>query len=479
MEQKSLLKKIKAQHILIIGDLLLDEYILGNCSRLSPEAPVPIIHASGFRSTLGGAANTAANIVALGAKATLIGIIGNDESGRQLRATAKAEKIYLRPILDGRPTIKKTRILGQKQQLLRIDFEETHAMDKRSEQKTLLEIKSQIAKNDLIIFSDYAKGVFSKSLCQKALQAAHQAKKRVIIDPRPNHASFYKSCDYITPNWSEALQLISEPGLESTDTNIKQVAEEIRTNFKTNVLLTLGPKGLYFLSKTGKESFLLPTESLEVFDVSGAGDTVAAVFALGLASGLSHNSAVRLANKAAGIVVGKMGTAVVTPDELFGIDPYKTRIISRNALEPLSKKLKSQGKKVVTINGSFDLLHNGHVHILREAKSRGDVLLVGLNSDTSVKKYKGKDRPMISEKQRAEMLLALECVDYVHIFNESVPMPFIKKIKPHVHANGSEYGMDCIEAETVKKNGGEIYVVEKIKGFSTSEIINKIRKLSN
>jgi D-beta-D-heptose 7-phosphate kinase/D-beta-D-heptose 1-phosphate adenosyltransferase len=256
-----------------------------------------------------------------------------------------------------------------------------------------------------------------------------------------------------------------------------EVAVKIKNTFNTGVLLTLGSKGVFFLAKDSDESFYLPTQSQEVFDVSGAGDTVVAVFALALSAGLSFKESVRLSNQAAGAVIGKMGTVTVTPEDLEGVKDPKHRLLSRKDLRPVASFLKSREKKIVTVNGSFDLLHYGHLHILKQARRQGDILIVGLNSDSSVKKLKGSSRPLIQEKHRAEMLLALEYVDYVHIFNEEVPMPFLEEIRPHVHVNGSEYGHQCIEAKTVKKNGGKIHVVKKIKGFSTSALLKSILKL--
>jgi D-beta-D-heptose 7-phosphate kinase/D-beta-D-heptose 1-phosphate adenosyltransferase len=254
------------------------------------------------------------------------------------------------------------------------------------------------------------------------------------------------------------------------------VAEKIKKKYKSGVLLTLGSKGVFFLDKDSDESFYMPTRSREVFDVSGAGDTVVAVFSLSLAAGLSFRDSVKLANQAAGAVVGKMGTAVVVPEDLEETKDRKHRLLSRSDLKPLSAFLKSRTKKIVTVNGSFDLLHHGHLHLLKKTRAQGDVVICGINNDSSVKKLKGPDRPLIKAKDRAEMLLALEYVDYVHIFNEETPMPFLEEIKPHVHVNGSEYGRNCIEAETVKKNGGKIYIVKKIRGFSTTALLERIGK---
>ena len=221
--------------------------------------------------------------------------------------------------------------------------------------------------------------------------------------------------------------------------------------------------------------FRLPTLAREVFDVSGAGDTVVAALALARAAGADLESAARLANRAAGVVVGKLGTAIVSPDELLDDWSAENRLVTRDQLAALSARHKAKGHIVVTLNGAFDLLHAGHLHIIAEARQQGDVLIVGLNSDASIRRYKGAHRPIIPERDRAAMLLALAAVGYVHIFDEPVPMPFLEAVKPHVHVNGSEYGSECIEASVVRAHGGRILVVDKVTGLSTSEILDRIR----
>ena len=240
------------------------------------------------------------------------------------------------------------------------------------------------------------------------------------------------------------------------------------------MVLTLGAHGISFCSRTGDEEFAMPTLAREVFDVSGAGDTVVAAFALARASGADHAVAVTIANKAASVVVGKFGTATVTPEEILH-DSDALRLVPRPALAQLAATLRAKGKRIVTINGSFDILHNGHLHILNEARKRGDVLIVGLNSDASVRSYKGASRPIVPERRRAEMLLALRMVDYVHVFNEPDPIAFLKELRPDVHVNGSEYGENCIERETVTRGGGLIHIVNRIPGLSTSRLVDAVQ----
>jgi D-beta-D-heptose 7-phosphate kinase / D-beta-D-heptose 1-phosphate adenosyltransferase len=324
------------------------------------------------------------------------------------------------------------------------------------------------------VVSDYAKGLLSTRLAQRIIQKTHEAGRQVVVDPRPQHRDCYVGCDYLTPNWKESRALLRLPEAEPTAEATAAVARSLAAELGTNVVLTLGPHGMMFCNRDGGEQFAVPTLAREVFDVSGAGDTVVAAFALAVASGADHATAMGIANRAASVVVGKFGTATVTAEEILR-DTDALRLVPRHALSQLATTLRARGKRIVTINGSFDILHNGHLHILNEARQRGEVLIVGLNSDASVKSYKGPSRPIVSERQRAEMLLALRMVDYVHIFDEPDPIAFIKELSPDVHVNGSEYGEDCIESETVKRLGGTIHIVGRIPGLSTSNLVNQVQ----
>jgi len=303
---------------------------------------------------------------------------------------------------------------------------------------------------------------------------AHEAGRPVIVDPRPQNRECYSGCDYLTPNWKESRALLRLPDAEPSADLTAETARALATELGTHVVLTLGPHGMMFCSRNGEEQFAVPTLAREVFDVSGAGDTVVAAFALARACGADHATAVAIANRAASVVVGKFGTATVTSEEMLH-DTDALRLVPRRALAQLAATLRAKGKRIVTINGSFDILHNGHVHILNEAHKRGDVLIVGLNSDGSVRRHKGASRPIVPERRRAEMLLALRMVDYVHVFNEPDPIAFLKELRPDVHVNGSEYGEHCIERETVTRGGGEIYVVNRIPGLSTSRLVEGVQ----
>jgi D-beta-D-heptose 7-phosphate kinase / D-beta-D-heptose 1-phosphate adenosyltransferase len=480
MDISTALAGFSRQTLLVLGDVFVDEYLTGDCSRLSPEAPVPILHIDEGKTKRvpGGAANTAANITSLGGSAVLIGLIGEDAGGEAFQALMRKHGVRLIPVSDGRPTILKTRLVGSRQQLLRMDREDTRPISAKTIQFILAALESELPACSAVVIPDYAKGILSAELFSEVLKRAHAAGKSVIVDPRPQHAKLYVGCDYLTPNWKESLGLLGEGESLCTPEALQRVGKALVAKLQSNILLTLGPQGMAFFGRDG-EHFAMPTVAREVYDVSGAGDTVVAAFALAHAVKLSHADAASLANRAAGVVVGKLGTATVTREELLAYDAGEARLLSRTQLAPLARALKAQGKRIVTLNGSFDLLHAGHVFILEQARAQGDVLIVGLNSDASVKRYKSPDRPIIGESDRAKMLLSLRCVDFVHVFDEDVPMPFLSEIKPDVHVNGSEYGPDCIEAPTVRQNGGRIHIVDKIPGLSTSAVLDRIRALKS
>jgi D-beta-D-heptose 7-phosphate kinase/D-beta-D-heptose 1-phosphate adenosyltransferase len=461
------------QRVLVLGDAIVDEYVYGDCRRLSPEAPVPVLRVTQTRQALGGAANTAANVVSLGGRATLIAIAGPDAAGATLRQCAVDAGIDLRVIDNGQATLRKTRVVGQHQQLVRLDYEDFPKLTPEVEGKIWQAFEAHVRLCDIVVISDYAKGLVSEALAQGVIRYAHELGLSVVVDPRPQHRDWYIGCDYLTPNWNEALALLGWTDADPKPEGITKVAEAVAAELRTNVVLTLGPHGIAFCSRNAEERFSQPTLALEVFDVSGAGDTVVAAFSLARATGSNHVTAVALANRAASVVVAKFGTATVSQDDLMQQSDSR-RLVTRQQLAPLAATLRAKGKRIVTINGSFDVLHAGHLFILNEARRRGDVLVVGLNSDASVRAYKGPDRPIIPQNQRAEMLSALRVVDYVHIFDELDPIAFLEQVRPDVHVNGAEYGEACVESEAVRRFGGRLQLVDRILGLSTSGLIDAL-----
>jgi D-beta-D-heptose 7-phosphate kinase/D-beta-D-heptose 1-phosphate adenosyltransferase len=462
------------RRVLVLGDAILDEYLTGECSRISPEAPVPVLKVNSRRTVLGGAANTAANIVSLGGRATLICLTGADEGGAVLARSALDAGVDLLPVTHDAATLRKARVVSHQQQMMRLDYEDVRPLAPGVEADVIRHFEAALPAHDVVVISDYAKGFLSPAIARAVIERSHAAGRPVIVDPRPQHRDCYAGCDYITPNWKEARALLRLPDAESSPDAFADIAVALGRDLDTNIVLTLGPHGIAFCSRDGAEQFSQPTLAQEVFDVSGAGDTVVAAFALSCAAGADHVTAVAIANKAASVVVAKFGTATVTPEEIL-YDADRQRLVNRHGLAPLGATLRARAKRIVTINGSFDVLHSGHLYILSEARRQGDVLLVGLNSDASIRGHKGPNRPVVPERQRADILLALRMVDYVHIFDEPDPRAFLEEVRPDVHVNGAEYGEDCIERRTVTDAGGVIHLVPRIPGLSTTGLLRALQ----
>jgi rfaE bifunctional protein kinase chain/domain len=318
MELATALNRFSQQTVLVLGDVFVDEYLMGDCSRLSPEAPVPILRIDEGKTKRvpGGAANTAANIASLGSQVVLIGLIGADSGAETFKNLMQQHGVTLTPVNDGRPTMLKTRLVGSRQQLLRLDREETHPISSATEDAVLALVDRELPRCSIVVMPDYAKGFLTPRLMREVLSRAHAAGKQIVLDPRPQHAALYVGFDYLTPNWKESLGLLGESESTScTPEATTRVGQALVQKLQANILLTLGPQGMAFFGRDG-EHFAMPTEAREVYDVSGAGDTVVAAFALARAAGCAHDVAVALANRAAAVVVGKRGTATVTPDEL-------------------------------------------------------------------------------------------------------------------------------------------------------------------
>jgi rfaE bifunctional protein kinase chain/domain len=311
-----LLQRVAGRRVLVVGDIILDEYLDGEAARISPEAPVPVLRFSEQHGVLGGAANTAANVASLGGRATLVGLVGDDDAGAEVRRLCGDASIELEAVSDGRETTRKVRIVSRQQQLLRVDYEATAEVDSSCRGRLLDAVGAHVAGADVVVISDYAKGVLSQPLLDEIRAAAAAAKRPVVVDPRPRNAAFYTGCDYLTPNWKEALALAGEADTDPTPDAIRQIGGRLRDRFLAGVLLTLGARGMVFFPKDGSAAIEAAAEAREVFDVSGAGDTVVAAFALALAGGCPAVDAVWLANRAAAVVVGKRGTATATPLEL-------------------------------------------------------------------------------------------------------------------------------------------------------------------
>lgn len=466
------LNKIRESKVLVIGDIMLDKYHIGSVKRISPEAPVPVVRVTRSYSVLGGAANLARNLVGLGSTPYIVGIVGDDNNGESVKKMFKELGITAMVETTDLPTITKTRIIGNDQQVARIDFEEERVkLHNNIEKRVIDSVRSVIDKIDIIVISDYGKGLCNDTICSEIINLALKNGKEVIVDPKGTNWSKYKNASIITPNIKE-LSDISNREIHNKDSEINAASNEIieRYNLKS-ILVTRSEMGMSYIDKD--QVIAIPTEAKEVFDVSGAGDTVVATLAAALAAKFPLNDAIYLANKAAGIVVGKIGTSPIIFHELQSelyISNSDNKILTKDEIPNLLKILSLEDKKIVFTNGCFDILHKGHVTYLQKAKKLGDILILGLNSDASVRRLKGENRPINDERARAEVMASLASIDYVVIFEEDTPFEVIKAIKPDILVKGGDYKIEDIVGREYAK---ETTTIPFVDGFSTTSIITK------
>ena len=458
----------KSQRVLVIGDIILDVYYKGIVERISPEAPIPIIHVKEISYTLGGAANVVQNIAALGATAIAIGVIGEDLNGDVINGLFHKSVKNLLLRLPGHPTTSKIRAVSGNQQIVRMDFEESvKYTDELLEQLSYL-IKNELPNIDVVVISDYNKGVVNKGLTDMIISNCKQLKIPVIVDPKGNNWDKYIDADVVTPNISELSDIVKLK-IPNINNDILMHGNCIRNKYSIGELIvTRSHLGVTRIGDGIVEH--IPTDAKEVFDVCGAGDTFISVLSIALAGKISMDNSIYLANKAAGIVVGKIGTATVTVEELFTTRAVYGKLI--DSINPI-KKLMTQGKQVVFTNGCFDILHVGHVAYLKEAKNLGDILVVGVNSDASIKRLKGDLRPVNNLSDRILLLEALECVDYIIAFDSDSPLDLIASIGPDILVKGGDYlGREIIGSEYAK----QVKLINFLDGYSSTNIINKIRE---
>jgi len=478
-----LVEQLPNAKVLCIGDVMLDRFVYGSVTRISPEAPIPIIRVERESAMLGGAGNVTRNATALGASVRFLSLVGDDLPGREVMeyvANDKGVEPYIQ-IERSRPTTIKTRYIAGGQQLLRSDNETTATLASATI-SNLSALAAQLAPDvSAIVLSDYGKGVLHGDVVATTIAAARKAGKPVIVDPKGTDYSIYRGATVVTPNRAEAL---AATGIEiHSDEDAIAAATKIITECGIeNVLLTRSQDGMTLVTSTG-EAIHLPTEAREVFDVSGAGDTVVACLASAIAGGASLSDAARIANVAAGIVVGKIGTAVVYPDELISVLHHHDLMIGEAKLMPLDRMVdrverwRRKGYKVGFTNGCFDLLHPGHLSLLQQARSNCDRLIVGLNSDASVKRLKGEARPVQSEAARAAVLGSLETVSGVVIFGEDTPITVIEALKPDILVKGADYTIDkVVGADIVQGYGGKVVLANLADGFSTTSTIARINQ---
>ncbi|MGV8947860.1 MAG: D-glycero-beta-D-manno-heptose-7-phosphate kinase [Candidatus Paracaedibacter sp.] len=473
-------------HILCLGDLMLDRFVYGMVSRISPEAPVPVLKINRDFLALGGAGNVVRNLSALGCQTTFIGVTGKDDSGQKVKELlTNLPNVTAHLINEGRTPIK-SRFISHSQQLLRVD-DEVMAMPTQATIAALKEaVMSNLPSAKVIILSDYGKGSLPPELCQYVIGAAKSAGIPVIVDPKGQDYSRYQGATLLTPNEKELSEVASYQ-LQS-DEDVFQAMVEVKDRFDCNaVLVTRGAKGMTLLSplKPGEENqpLHIPTQAREVFDVSGAGDTVIATLAAAISIGNSLEDAAWLANVAGGIVVGKVGTAVVDHEELAAAI-LKTETITPSKIMSLDDAnhyvhlWRRQGLTIGFTNGCFDLLHLGHLHSLEQCKKACDRLIVGLNTDCSIKRYKGESRPIQTEIVRAHVLAALEYVDGVILFEDDTPLALIEALLPDTLFKGADYTVDTVVgAEVVQLNGGKVHLIDLKPGYSTTATVEKLRQV--
>lgn len=463
--------------ILVIGDLMIDHYLWGSSNRISPEAPVPIVNIDSENITLGGAGNVINNLVSLGADVDIISVIGECAASKELRDILFSINVstqYL-VIQKNRITSKKSRVIASQQQVARYDLESNEEINNKS-QAAILEIFQKIVLNyDVILLSDYGKGVLTFNLTQSFINIANENNKKILIDPKGLDYSKYKGAYLLTPNKKEASEAtnISIKDSVSLTHAIRKLKEKCDLTYS---LITLSEEGVaIFDSKLRIHS----TFSQEVFDVTGAGDTVLASLGFALACKNDIDSAVKFSNLAAGVAVGKIGSATVTINEIINYESSLNKpsngenIKTWDEISTIAIDLKNNNRKIIFTNGCFDILHIGHVKYLEKTKSFGDVLILGLNSDKSVRRLKGKNRPINPQDDRAYILASLEVIDYVVLFDDDTPYNLIKLIKPDVLVKGSDYdGKQVVGQDIVK----EVKLVKFIDGKSTTNTIERIQK---
>jgi len=465
--------------VLVSGDFMMDEYIMGNVRRISPEAPVPVVEVEQRERRLGGAGNVICNLVSLGAGVRALSCLGEDEAGRALINGMKKMKVDTRFLLPlpGRKTSLKTRIISKGQQFLRYDEELVKEAPEALADYVRAHMDDLFEGIDVVILSDYGKGNLSPAISRLLIDEASDRRIPVVVDPKGKDYGKYAGATVCTPNMQEfilASGALDHPNEEELHRLGLDMCKKLGFPY---LLVTRSEQGMTLLCQETGEKKDFPAIKKEVVDVTGAGDTVIAVFSLAMAAGCTPEDCCRLANRAASVVISKFGAAVVMPEELRGQTETGRKILTQEEAALIARQLRKQGRTMVFTNGCFDLIHAGHITSLEQAKSHGDVLIVGLNSDESVRRLKGAGRPVIGEENRARLLGALAMVDYVVLFDEDTPEQLIRLLLPDVLVKGQDWsGREVVGEDIVKAHGGRVELAALEQGLSTTRIIEKIRK---
>jgi D-beta-D-heptose 7-phosphate kinase / D-beta-D-heptose 1-phosphate adenosyltransferase len=475
-----LLDGFHSARVLVIGDVMLDRFVYGTVERISPEAPIPVVHVDRQSDMPGGAANVARNVAAMGARAILLGVVGDDAWAADLRLQiAASPEITAELIVDAsRPTTVKTRYVAEGQQVMRADRESRAAVGADVEQRLVAAFSRAIDAVSVVLLSDYAKGVLSDSVTRTVIDMARKAGKMVIVDPKNRDFAKYRGATVIKPNRAE-LQVACGHPCSTQDEVVAGARHVLAQGICGTLVVTRGKDGMSVIGSENTTAHL-PTAAQQVFDVSGAGDTAMAALALGLAAGGGIVDAASLANIAAGLAVGKRGTATVSTGEMIAelrpADPSQgaQKVFSLEAILHLVGRWRDQNLKIAFTNGCFDLLHPGHVALLEYARRAADRLIVGLNADSSVRRLKGPNRPVQSEVARATLLAAMGSVDAVVIFADDEPLDLIDKISPDVLVKGADYQPDqVVGADLVVARGGRLLLAPLLPGHSTASTVQR------
>jgi D-beta-D-heptose 7-phosphate kinase/D-beta-D-heptose 1-phosphate adenosyltransferase len=482
-----LVARLGQPRVLVIGDVMLDRYVWGDAARISQEAPVILLQADRREERLGGASSVAMMLAALGARVTLAGVVGDDAAGREARALAEGMGIDCEPVLadPGRPTTVKERYIGRAQhrhpqQMLRVDFEVRDRLSAEVEAELSAHLARQTRRADVVLISDYDKGVCTPGLLASALSHARARGVRTVADPvRGGDYRKYHGCSAITPNRLEAG--LATGRTIHTLADAYQAGRELRERLDLEAaIITLDRDGMALSHADGREQHF-PTRPRQVYDITGAGDMVMAVLGMALAAGAEYGQAIRLANIAGGLEVEKIGVATVTREEILndlhsgGVGRTAAKVLTRSAVAEEVRRCRALGQRIVFTNGCFDILHAGHVQYLAEARAQGDVLVVGLNSDSSVRGLKGPTRPHNPAEARAAVLAALESVSLVTVFDEPDPLSLILELRPDVLVKGADYARSqVVGGDLVEQWGGRVHLAALRDGYSTTRLLSRL-----
>ena len=465
----------KRPNIVVIGDLMIDHYIWGSCERISPEAPVQVVNVSRENSVLGGAGNVINNLLSLGADVSIYSVVGDDVNATEMNKmlTEIEPKTLSLVTEEGRRTTKKSRIIASNQQVIRYDDETTLDITQQSEILLLDALEKNISLYEMVILSDYGKGVLTPTLTKNIIALAKKLNKPILVDPKGRDYSKYKGATLLTPNKKEASLAMQIDICD--DASLNKVIHKLKSDIELDYsIITLSEDGMALLDDEVKT---IPTVAREVYDVTGAGDTVIASLGVALASGLNIEEACDFSNKAAAVVVAKVGSATVTLNEIEEYEhslnqgKSESKIKNFEEIERIAKRLKEQGRNVIFTNGCFDILHRGHATYLQKAKELGDILILGLNSDESIRRLKGVGRPINSLEDRAFLIGALESIDFVVPFSEDTPYKLIELVKPNILVKGADYrGAEVVGSDIAD----EVVLIDFVAGKSTTSLIEKI-----